>query len=56
METKDWKNFETNSKTTDLDVFFSLSNRKEMKQAQISKHNSERENKVILSIITDSEK
>lgn len=56
-KTKDWKMFETNSKTIDLDILFSLSKKEiETKQAQISKHSSQRENKVIFLIITDSEK
>lgn len=49
-KTKDWKMFETNSKTIDLDILFSLSKKEiETKQAQ-------RENKVIFLIITDSKK
>lgn len=49
-KTKDWKMFETNSKTIDLDILLSLSKREiETKQAQ-------RENKVIFLIITDSKK
>ena len=44
---KDWKNYETNNKTIALNVLLSQSNKA---------INAERENKVILLMITDGEK
>ena len=44
---KDWKNYETNNKTIALNVLLSQSNKT---------INAERENKVILLMITDGEK
>ena len=55
-EPKDWKKLKTSNKTNGLHALLSPSNCEEIKQAYISKHNSERENKVILVWITDSEK
>ena len=45
-EVENWKKFGTNIKTIHLIVLFLLSNRNKIKQAYISKLNSERENKV----------
>ena len=52
-EAKDWQKFETNSKTITLNVMFSPSNGQEIKQASISKHNSERETRAILLMTID---
>ena len=53
-----WKklNFEIISQTIALNVLLSTHSIDEIKLTFISKHNSERENKVIFLIITDSEK
>lgn len=55
-ETKDWKKFGTNNKTIAFNVLFLRSNNEVIKQTYISKHNSKRENKVIIFIITGAEK
>ena len=53
---KDWNNFEKNNKKIALNVLFVLYNTKEIKAAYISKHNSDRKDKVNLLMITDGKK
>ena len=55
---QDWKNFKTNKRTITLYVFFLASNGglEKITPANISEHNSERKNLVILTMITDGEK
>ena len=50
---KDWKKFEQNNKTIALNILFVPYNTKQIKQAYISKYNNERDNKVILLMITN---
>ena len=50
---KDWKKFEQNNKTIALDILFLLRNTKQIRLAYKSKCNNERENQVILLMITD---
>ena len=49
---KDWNNFESSNKSIALNVLFLSQIGKNIRQAFISKHNSMRENKVILLMIT----
>ena len=50
---KDWKRFETNCKSIPFNILLIPHKKKEIRQQpQISKHNSQRPNKVILSMIT----
>ena len=53
---KDWKKFESNNKSFTLNVSFVENYKKGIKQAYISKHNFNRQNKVILLTITDGER
>ena len=53
---KDWKKFESNNKSIARIVLFIENDKDEIKQAYVSKHSSELENKVILLMITDGEK
>ena len=53
---KDWKMFKRNNKSIALNVLFIPHKKKEIRQAYISKNNSERQNHVILLMIKDSEK
>ena len=48
---KDWKKCETNNKTTVLNVLHVPHNSEEIRHAYITKHNSTRENQVILLMI-----
>ena len=50
---KDWKKFEQNNKTIALNILFVPCNTKQIKSAYISKCNHERDNQVILLMITD---
>ena len=52
---KDWKKFEQNNKTTALNILFVPYNTKQVKPAYISKYNHERDNQVILLMITDKD-
>ena len=52
----DWKRFESNNKSIALNVLYLPHNRKEIRHAYKSKFNLNRENQVILLIITDGEK
>ena len=53
---KGWKKFESNNKSIALNILYVPYNTKEIKHACISKHNSTRENQVILLRITDHKK
>ena len=53
---KDWKKFEQNNKTITLNILFIPHNTEEIRHVYKSKHNYERENQVILLMITDGEK
>ena len=53
---KDWKKFELNNKTIALNILFVPYDAKKIRLAYKSKYNHKRNNKVILLIITDSEK
>ena len=52
---KDWRKFEQNNKTIALNILYVPYNTKKIRQAYISKHNDERDNQVILLIITDGD-
>ena len=52
----DWKKFESNNKSIALNILYVPYNTKEIKHACISKHNSTRENQVILLRITHHKK
>ena len=54
--TKDWKKFEQNSKTIALNIFYVPYNTKQIRLAYNSKYNNERDNQVILLMITDGGK
>ena len=56
LHSKNWKKFEQNNKTIALNMLFVLYNTKQIRAARISKYNNERDNQVILLMITDSEK
>ena len=51
---KDWKKFEENNKTIALNILFVSYNTKQIRQADISKYNHERDNQVILLMITNN--
>ena len=53
---KDWYEFEKNNKTIALNILYIPHNTEEIRHKYKSKHNSERDNQVILLIITDGEK
>ena len=53
---KDWKKFESNNKSIALNILYVLHNTEQIRHAYKSKHNLNRGNQVILSMITDSEK
>ena len=50
---KDWKKFKQNNKTIALNILFVPQNTKQIRQTYISKYNHERDNQVILLMITD---
>ena len=54
-QSKDWKKFEQNSKTIALNILFLPYNIKQIRPAYISKYNHERNNRVILLMITNNE-
>ena len=56
MYKKDWKKFESNIKAIALNILYVSHNTKEIRHAYKSKYNSNRENQVILLMITDGEK
>ena len=47
------KRLEKNNNTIALNLLFALYNTKQLRPAYVSKHNSDRENQVILLMITD---
>ena len=53
---KDWKKFEQDNKTIALNILFVPYNTKQISRAHISKYNYERDNQVILLMITDGKK
>ena len=53
---KDWKKFEQNNKTIALNILFVPYNTKQIRPAYISKYNHERDNQVILLMITNDDK
>ena len=53
---KDWKKFEQNNKTIALNTLFVPYNTKQIRPAYISKYNHERNNQVILLMITNDDK
>lgn len=55
-EPEDWKKFESNNISIALNVRLLPNDNEEIKQAYISKYNSNRENKEIFLIITDGKK
>ena len=50
---KDWRKFECNNKTIDLNILYGPYNTEKIRQAYISKYNNERDNQVHLLMITD---
>ena len=52
---KDWKKFEPNIKTIALNILFLPYNTKQIRPAYISKYNHERDNQVILLMITNDD-
>ena len=50
---KDWKKFEQNNKTIALNILYVPYNTEQIRPAYISKYNHERDNQVILLMITD---
>ena len=54
--TTNWKNFEQNNKTIALNILFLPYNTKTIRLAYKSKYNCERENQVVLLMITDGKK
>ena len=50
---KDWRKFECNNKTIALNIQYVPYNIEQIRQAYISKHNDERDNQVILLMISD---
>ena len=55
-EQKDWKKFEQNNKTIALNILYVPCNTKQIYRACKSEYNNERENQVILLMITDGKK
>ena len=53
LHSKDWKKFKQNNKTIALIILFVKYNTKQIRQAYISKYNHERDNQVILLMITN---
>ena len=53
---KDWKKFELNNKSIPFNVLYVPYNTENIRNAYKSKYNKERENRVILFMITDGEK
>ena len=53
---EDWNNFEKNNKSVAVNILYVPHTTKQIIPAYISKHNSDRENQVILLIITDCKK
>ena len=55
-EIKDWKKFERNNKTIAFNILFIPHNTRTINLAYKSKYNRNRENQVVLLMITDDEK
>ena len=53
---KDWKKFESNNKTVALNILYVRHNTEKIRHAYKSKYNLNRENQVILLMITDGKK
>ena len=53
---KNWKRFERNNKTIDLNILFVPHNEKTINLAYKSKYNRKRENQIVLLMITNGEK
>ena len=53
---KGWKKFESNNKSTALNILYVPYNSNETRSAYVSKHNLKQENQVILLMITDGKK
>ena len=53
---KNWKKFELNNKSIVLNILYVPHNTEEIKHAYVSKYNTNRENRVILLMITDGKK
>ena len=53
---RDWENFERNNESIALNVLFASKNGEKITLFNKSKHNLERENKVLLLMINDDEK
>ena len=53
---KDWKKFESNNKSIALNILYVPHNSEKIRHAYKSKYNLNRENQVILLMITDGEK
>ena len=53
---KDWKKFESNNNSIAPNIFYVPHNTKEIRHPYKSKYNLNRENQVILSMITDGKK
>ena len=53
---KDWKKFEQNNETIAFNILYVSYNTEQICRAYESKYNNERENQVILLMITDGEK
>ena len=56
MGPKDWKKFEQNEMTIALSILYVPYNTEEICRAYKSNYNNERENQVILQMITDGKK
>ena len=56
LHSKDWEKFEQNSKTITLNILFIPHNTEKIRFPYKSKHNFNRENQVILLMITDGKK
>ena len=53
---KDWKKFESNNKSIDFNILYVPHNNKKVRHSYKSKYNLNRENQVILLMITDDKK
>ena len=53
---EDWHNFEKNNKSIALNILYVSYNTKQIRPAYILKHNSDRQNQVILLMINDGKK
>ena len=53
---KEWKIFEKNNKSITLNILYLPHNTEEIRHAYVSKYNTNRENHIILLMITDGKK